>query len=162
MCMCVSLCVRLIWREDVDIVCLPWVLCTLSFEKGPFIKPGAHIRLGWLANELQVSSCLHLPGTEVTDMCHQTQHLYRCWDLNSGNHACKASSLPTESSLQPLNSILNTFIPLKYMRCLLAFYPVFLWFSIFPNSREISHTTYLIFFIFSKRGRKRKERRRKF
>lgn len=66
----------------------PLCLSILVIETMSLTEPGAHwLRQDWLASKLEGFFCLFLSRADITSMCHYTQLLCRCWDLNSGPHA---------------------------------------------------------------------------
>lgn len=130
-----------IWRADADIKCLPRLLHILSFETGSLIKLGAH-QFG--AAGIQVSSrestCLHPSNLMLS---YQTKmHSVYIGDVDLNLHNMPEQHIPL--SAQPLNSILNTVIPLINIRCLRVSSCLLLvaWISSFC---KLSHTTYFIF-----------------
>lgn len=75
MCLCVCMCVGVgmsvctcAWRSEVDVECLPLLLCTSLFDSRSLTDPGVHW-FGWV--EFQGSACLLLPRAGVIDasMC---------------------------------------------------------------------------------------------
>lgn len=87
LCTCEWVCM---WKPEVDVGYLSLVFSHLSFEAGSITKPGAHwVRLTsqWARRICVPPKPLSTGGTST--LCHVLS-----WD----NHACKASTLPTELS----------------------------------------------------------------
>lgn len=93
MCRCVCICLKTALDGVLEVSNTFWFWDGLSLACYP---PG---RLGWLPSKLQGSSYLCLPSTGITNIHRHANHawLFKCqfWGLNSGAHACMASSLFT-------------------------------------------------------------------
>lgn len=83
-------------------------LSTLCFETVSLngIR-GSLVHLDWMVCESQGSSCLKLPSTRITSVCHHTWHFEWVLGIKFGSQACSASTLLTESSPQLIYTVIK-------------------------------------------------------
>lgn len=80
---CWCVCVMCIWRSEVGIRCLPWLLFTLIFENGS-LSAGSSLT-GWTASSQHLPVLTH-PSLSAQVVC---DFLPECWGSKlRSSHAC--------------------------------------------------------------------------
>lgn len=105
---CLSVCALMwdgctcMWRSEDNLRC-QFPLSTL-FETGSFLVLHCICQTSW-SQSFWGCSCLCFPSPHRSDYTQARPHLafyINSGDSNSGPQTCKASTLPTEPSLQPI------------------------------------------------------------
>lgn len=126
MCVCAQVCVHVsvcvlmcVWRIKVNERCLPQLLLALFFKTGSLTEP-ADYRFGgpgWSASSTVLPFSNHLlpaPGLQVFITAPFM------WVLRIQTQACTTSSLPSESSPQPLPHPSHSSIFCRTLRLMLS------------------------------------------